>query len=117
MDRISDAARHAGLLVRNYGYSWKEAIQESATEYGVYTEDIRAHLESFRKEQETIARKNIQAAADYARDLAVKGSCNWGLAMKFAADEYDVGTGDISKEFAARRAAREARKAVNPWVK
>jgi hypothetical protein len=57
------------------------------------------------------------AAADYARDLAVNEGYQWGLAIKIAADEYDISTGDISKEFAERRAARAKRKAVNPWVR
>jgi hypothetical protein len=55
-------------------------------------------------------KKLLDAACDYARDLAVNEDYPWGLAIKIAADEYDISTHDISTEFAARRAARKRAK-------
>jgi hypothetical protein len=117
MDKISSAANDAQYLVLQCGYSWKDSIEVSAKKYGVSIEDIHRHFEFLKKEQERQQLADIQRAADYARDLSVNDGYSWGLAIKIAADEFDVRISDISKEFTARRAARAAKKKVNQWWK
>jgi hypothetical protein len=120
MDKISNAARHATMLVQRYGYSWDAAIQASSDELGVSTEEIRSQLERELAESERTQLADIQKAANRARDLAIYEHYPWSLAILIAADEYDIAPGDINAEFAARRKERkrqkEQKKAAQWWI-
>jgi hypothetical protein len=114
--QIDMAKNHAEYLVERFGYTWKSAVEASAAKHGVSTEGIYRHFEFLKKEREKVYASAVQKAADHARDLAIYENYNWGLAIKIAADEYDVNSGDISREFAARRAERaEKKKAAKAW--